>query len=264
MAATASSKAASPAGDSPGGAPQLAALGALAAFSLFLALQPVSRATSSPQSNKASIPGNAPSELAKFELDLVDDEQTPFDDLTEAELPRGGSLMSEGIDAFSAHPRSGHYLRLVPVDHETFADTARRVEPWLRQLRLPVDERVALGPYVDLDPAGKETQVGLRTYVVRTPAIITATDIEYANASRSKSDQRPVVHLRLRPSVVWRFQQATRGAVGKRWAILIDDQVESAPWIRHEIADGNLQIVMGGRGEKDMARARELSRKLFP
>ncbi len=79
---------------------------------------------------------------------------------------------------------------------------------------------------------------GDRVYylVDRTP-VVTGRDLKNARRSLDYETNTPNVSFTLKPEVASRFQQVTRESIGRQLAIVLDNQVVSAPVIQNAIYD---------------------------
>lgn len=90
--------------------------------------------------------------------------------------------------------------------------------------------------------------------LVRSRAIVLIDRVELegddVNDAQTGWDQfnRPVVLLQFKPAGAQRFADLTGDNVGKRFAIVLDRKIRSAPSINERIGGGRAQISMGGGG----------------
>jgi preprotein translocase subunit SecD/SecD/SecF fusion protein len=82
-------------------------------------------------------------------------------------------------------------------------------------------------------------------YVVDDVALMTGEDLVDAQAGFNQQTNEPVVNFRLSTSGARTFGQVTQENVGRPFAIVLDDQVISAPAIREPILGGQGQISGG-------------------
>ncbi len=79
-------------------------------------------------------------------------------------------------------------------------------------------------------------------YVVKRRALVTGEMLTNATAGFDQQTGRPVVNFRFNGEGARRFAAATTANVGKRFAIVLDDKVISAPNINEPITGGSGQI----------------------
>jgi protein-export membrane protein SecD len=85
--------------------------------------------------------------------------------------------------------------------------------------------------------AASETTQGERALVIRKRVMVSGDNL--VDAQATFQDNQPVVSFRFDTVGAKRFGDATRDNVGRRFAIVLDDQVISAPVIREPILGGS-------------------------
>lgn len=104
---------------------------------------------------------------------------------------------------------------------------------------LPAD-RLLLWQYKEEEGA----QVRSYPYVLKDAVVLTGDDINDAQVSMDQYN-RPYVALEFKPTGARVFAEVTGENVGKRFAIVLDRRVRSAPNIREKISGGRASIEMG-------------------
>jgi protein-export membrane protein SecD len=89
--------------------------------------------------------------------------------------------------------------------------------------------------------------------IVKDEVILTGDDVNDANVGFDPRTNQPEVSLSFKPRGARIFDQVTAENVGRRFAIVLDSQVRSAPNIRERISGGTASISMG---TQDMLSAR--------
>ena len=89
--------------------------------------------------------------------------------------------------------------------------------------------------------------------VVKDEVILTGDDVNDANVAFEAQTGQPNVSLSFKPRGARIFDEVTAENVGRRFAIVLDKQVRSAPVIRERISGGTASISMG---TQDMLTAR--------
>ena len=79
-------------------------------------------------------------------------------------------------------------------------------------------------------------------YVLQDSPLLTGEDLTDAQTSFDQRTNEPVVNFRLSSSGAQKFGQVTQQNVGRLFAIVLDDEVISAPQIREPILGGSGQI----------------------
>ena len=123
---------------------------------------------------------------------------------------------------------------------EQFADDAY-VSNWLQDTKRIGRDHKLLWEYRK-DPEGNEVRA--IPYVLKAKVILTGDDI---NDAMVQPDQynTPGVSLEFKPAGGRVFATVTGENVGKRFAIVLDDKVTSAPVINEKIGGGRARISMG-------------------
>jgi preprotein translocase subunit SecD len=81
-----------------------------------------------------------------------------------------------------------------------------------------------------------------QVYVVEEAPLMTGEDLSDAQAAFDQNTNEPVVNFRLNTSGARKFAEVTQKNVGRPFAIILDDEVISAPVIREPILGGSGQI----------------------
>ncbi|MEM1104870.1 MAG: protein translocase subunit SecD [Pseudomonadota bacterium] len=89
-----------------------------------------------------------------------------------------------------------------------------------------------------------DTESGERLLVSNTP-VVTGADVASASQGFDADDNSPVVNFRLNGVGQKRFSDVTQQNIDRRFAIVLDEQVMSAPVIREPIYGGQVQISGG-------------------
>src|SRR5262249_37934712 len=91
-------------------------------------------------------------------------------------------------------------------------------------------------------------------YLLDREAMVTGEDLEDARYSFDAQTQQPEVDFQLTPIGAQKFDKATSANVHKYMAIVLDNNVHSAPQIRERIGGGRAKIDMagGGRSQADI------------
>ncbi|MDB4994721.1 MAG: Preprotein translocase secY subunit, partial [Myxococcaceae bacterium] len=236
----------------------VALLGACGAFALAVVHLPVPAAERGP--------------AAKLELTRVDDTIDPFEHVTDAALPEGEgiSILIESIPAGRGHTARPHYARIMLRDGESAGSATARLVRWVDAQNLLTDG--ARFAYQDVEDFDEETQrshqIGVRTIVLVGEPILRTADVVDAVAvapdNRHAYSLEASVQVTLSPESAARFEDATRGWVDRRIAILIDDKVNSAPVVKSAIGGGHISITMGSAGDPalHLVEAKRLARAL--
>ena len=85
-------------------------------------------------------------------------------------------------------------------------------------------------------------------YLLEKDALVTGEDLQDARYSYDPQTNLPEVNFQLTPVGATKFEKATGANVGKFMAIILDNNVHSAPCIRERIGGGSARIEMGSSG----------------
>lgn len=198
--------------------------------------------------------------IGLLELVPVDDDSDLFRDVEREEKERGSSIRFEVENAPLGPGKSAprYYAAVFARDGEDPGDALRRLHGWAGGLRLPPGERVAfeeLRQY-DEDTATMES-VGWRTYLLAREAILTGRHIDSAKArpdSRDPSHGSWQLDLAFTPEGAVLFEEATGRLIKRRFAIVLDGIVQSAPVIQSRIAGGRAVMTMGAGSLEEQER----------
>jgi hypothetical protein len=186
---------------------------------------------------------------ASFEIVRADDADV-FHGVT---APPGVDLYDERVGE-----RATSYASVAVGGGVTEAAARARLDRFLASVQPPGDGRFAIGHVTDDIGA----VVALRSYVLTGGAVVQSADIEHASAM-SNDDANVLVTLR--PEGAERFAEVSGEWTGRRLAIVIGGDVESAPTVRSRIDGGHVSIYIGPSTDPaNVRRARELAAMLQP
>ncbi len=206
------------------------------------------------------------SQTARLEFKMVDDEVDFFEPQTrvaEENLPKGLRLEVENAPVGPGKTKPSHYAVLVRGEHETMTEAKKRLEEWVATLNVPDDHEIGLEKRMEYDEE-KDVydDVGWRTYYLFSKAEVTGDMISDARAEPDQSDRGMGgwhVAFTLTPVGAERFEDVTEKSLKRRFAIVLDSAVESAPVIQSKIPGGRGQITLGSGSVDDQLRdARKL------
>jgi preprotein translocase subunit SecD len=205
---------------------------------------------------------------AKLEVVRVDDLSDPLADVPDTALPEGSGIeiFYENAPAGIARYQKVHYARIALRTGESKRSAAERLRAFLATVRAPKGARFGLAEVAEVDPdTDKESVVGLRSYLlVGEPILETRDVVDAAVALDDMNDpSRPYVTVTLSDDAAARFEEATRAWVQRRIAIVLDDEIDSAPVVKTAISGGRISITMGmGDPERLLDQAKRLARGL--
>jgi len=129
------------------------------------------------------------------------------------------------------------------LDEAVFLEDEALSDYLLRRDELP-DKTVLMWEYVVNPETGKKVRDPNRYYVLHDEVILTGDDINDASVSMNQYNQ-PYTALEFKPRGGKIFADVTGENVGRRFAIVLDKQVQSAPTIREKIGGGRASIESG-------------------
>jgi preprotein translocase subunit SecD len=215
---------------------------------------------------------------ARLEFKMVDDagSERAFgppalkaDDLPEGE---GIAQYTEGApDGLDANGRKkavkAYYARMScqppKYPNETMLDCLGRFKAWAKTLSVPDDHVVGFEgvtePVEGTEPL-QFKQVGWRTLYLYGRAELTGDYITDASIGQDQQNfGQYYVLLSFSPAGADRFEEVTGANVNRRFAIILDDIVDSAPVIKQKIGGGKATITMGaGDPERQLHDAKQL------
>lgn len=215
---------------------------------------------------------------ARLEFKMVDDAGSEkifgapalkTDDLPDGEgIAQYQETAPDGLEASGGKKATRAYFARMSCQppkypSETMAECLGRFRAWTKTLSVPDDHAIGFEPVTE-PVEGTEPlqfkQVGWRTLYLYTRAELTGDYITDAGVNQNQQNfGEYFVELKFSPAGADRFEEVTGANVNRRFAIILDDIVDSAPVIRQKIAGGSAQITMGaGDREKQLHDARQL------
>ncbi len=205
------------------------------------------------------------SQTARLEFKMVDDDQDFFkqflDNKGDESQPKGLRFEVENAPLGQGKTAPRYYAFMPRAEGEDMRETLKRLKAWAETLRepkdssktpLPADNEVSFEKVSRLDPEkGTWEDEGWRTFFLHAKAEVTGDMIREAQAMPDQSERSLggwLVKLEFTPVGSERFEDVTGKNVKRRFAIVLDGKVESAPVIQGKIAGGTGVITMGAGG----------------
>jgi preprotein translocase subunit SecD len=219
------------------------------------------------------------SQTARLEFKLLDDETDFLADVAKKaskdSLPEGVEFaresapvgLDENGDQISKTITYAYIKRKQGPDGkdtETSKECLERFKEWGSALDPPPDRELGYEIVYKTDPDSlKQTESGWRTYLLKSRAELTGAQVSDAQAQPDQQSGRALggwhVSLTFTESGGHAFETITGANVKKRFAIILDNRVESTPVILTKIAGGHAQITMGAQDPEIQLRdARKL------
>lgn len=211
------------------------------------------------------------SQTARLEFKLLDDDVDFFGPIAKGqgpEVPDDIEIRAEnapvGLDSEGETlSKTVNYAYTDFKEGELSRDALERFKAWASTLELPPDRELGFEIETVIDPNSfKEKEVGWRTYLLKSRAEITGDLIRDAAATPDTSKSALggwYVALTFTDAGGTIFEKITGENVKRRFAIILDDRVESAPVIQTKIPGGHASITMGsGDPQQQLEDSRQL------
>lgn len=193
---------------------------------------------------------------AVLEMRMIDDE-TPFGDtgkpylraLYEAGMVTKG--MGISVNVMGDYPSDNDKGGVIVKDPVAFlAKDLDSLKQFFDNLppewRLPPTHMMAYGRQAFVTRRGHDAETLWQTYVVKSRAEVTGESIVSASVGfDSQSGTIPEVNLKLDRVGADRFEAMSGENIGRKMAIMLDDEVSSDPIFNDRIPGGNVRITMG-------------------
>ncbi|RYZ63776.1 MAG: protein translocase subunit SecD, partial [Proteobacteria bacterium] len=153
-----------------------------------------------------------------------------------------------------------HFVRAVKRETETMLQARDRLKKWVATLNVPDDHQIGYEELPQDPETGKD--VGWQTLYLFSRAEVTGDYITDAMVSQEQNQGvggSYAVSVTFSPAGADRFEEITGANVQRRFAIILDDTVKSAPVIKTKIGGGRASITIGsGAPEKQLEDAKKL------
>lgn len=116
---------------------------------------------------------------------------------------------------------------------------------WVHDAKLLTDDQILAWEYAEDGEKGRTIPM-----VLHADAILTGDDIGNAGVGFDPKTDAPHVSMEFKSRGAATFCTVTGENVGKRFAIVLDDQIKSAPNITERICGGSASISMGGNSDR--------------
>jgi preprotein translocase subunit SecD len=199
------------------------------------------------------------SQTARLEFKMVADEVDFFAPLAEAvqkgteQLPPQVRLQLENAPLGPNKTKPVTVAYFVKPEAQEMNAALAEFRAWADEIAvrygMPDTYQIGFGKHYDYDEETELVEeVGWRTYYLFSKAEITGDMIRDAQARPDQAEGsfgRWVVSMEFTTLGGDRFEEVTGNNIKRRFAIILDDKVESAPVIQGKIAGGSGQITMG-------------------
>ncbi len=202
-------------------------------------------------------------QTARLEFKMVDDDSDFFEKLlSNKDIPARVKFVPENGPLSLEKSRTVYYAEVLKQPNETMNDALKVLQDWSSTLKVPDGNQIAFEKVTSYDSDTDEAQeLGWRTYFLHSQADVTGDMITEAHeGSDTSSGAMPkwVVQLEFSQTGADINERVTSRNIGRRFAIILDDKVESAPVIQSKIS-GSCQITMGADSQaKQLAEVKRL------
>ncbi len=210
---------------------------------------------------------------ARLEFKMVDDEGSRdfFGGYKESDeckptdqkcLPpnQGYRVFDESAPAGPGKSVDSHFVLVNRLDKETQAQALERFKKWASEQNVPDDHEIGFEERTD----DSNEAVGWRAFYLYRRADVTGDLITDAAVQVDQDKMNGYyVAITFNQKGAERFEEVTGANVQRRFAIILDDEINSAPVIRSKISGGRASITMGGGDpEVVLSRAKTLEQLL--
>jgi len=206
------------------------------------------------------------SQTARLEFKLLDDDTNFFE--AEVRNPKNKDVkglrpQQEQVSVGPGKQKSNYYYVLARMEGEDMRQALARFKEWTATLSVPDDHEIGFGKFQEYNEE-KDTieDAGWRTYYLYSKAEVTGDMVRDAQAMPDPSERGLggwLVRMELTGVGADRFEDITEKNVKRRFAIILDQKVESAPVIQTKIPGGIATITMGSANvDQQVVDARKL------
>jgi preprotein translocase subunit SecD len=191
---------------------------------------------------------------ARLEFKMLDDDADFFGKVAPADVPTAENIeiYSENAPAGPGKNVKSNYAIVTKRGEETMLQSLERLKKWTATLNVPDDHVIGFAKREEPDEEGRFVEKGWRTYYLYQRAEVTGEYITDAARAVNTQSGLPEIYVAITfsPAGADRFEEVTGANVQRRFAIILDDVVNSAPVIKGKIGGGHASITMGG-GDPD-------------
>jgi preprotein translocase subunit SecD len=197
-------------------------------------------------------------QTARLEFKLLDDDTDFFGPIAKSaspeSLPEGLSFPREAVsvgmdESGEQKQKTSTYAFIKRGEKETAKQALGRLKEWTQSLDLPPDRELGYELIYETDRTTlKEVESGYRTFFLKSRAEITGDLIRDAQAVPDQSQGsfgQWHVAITFTDQGGRTFERITSENVKRRFAIILDKRVESAPVIQTRIPGGHATITLG-------------------
>ena len=186
------------------------------------------------------------STTARLEFKMVDDNVDYFEAISRSTpasaLPEGVRFEVENAPVGPGRTKPVHFARLTKLPQETMAGAFQRLKHWTDTLQVDPDHEIGFEKVQDFSEENETFDyVGWRTIYLFSKAEVTGDMVRKAEHLNQQTDRGMagwIVSMEFSPVGADRFEEVTAKNIMRRFAIVLDSKVESAPRILSKISVG--------------------------
>ena len=192
---------------------------------------------------------------ARLEFKMLDDDADFFGKIPDTDVPAAENIeiRFENAPAGPGKSVKNNFARINKRENETMLQALERLKKWTATLPVPDDHIIGYEKIEDPDEeTGKFVEKGWRTFYLYQRAEVTGEYITDAARAVNTQSGMPEVYVSITfsPAGADRFEEVTGANIQRRFAIILDDVINSAPVIKSKIGGGRASITMGA-GDPD-------------
>ncbi|MFO0548252.1 MAG: protein translocase subunit SecD [Polyangiaceae bacterium] len=206
-------------------------------------------------------------QTARLEFKMLDDAADYFGTMARTGCPTcteaGVTFRQENAPTGPNKSQPIFFAMMSKREGESINETLVRFKEWAQEnAPTPDTHQIVFGKITEQADDGTFSDTGWRTYYAHSRAEVTGDMIRDARKSADQSDGsfgRWQVNMEFTPQGADRFERITEANINRRFAIILDEKVESAPVIQSKISGGSARITMGqGSSQEQLENATKL------
>ncbi len=202
---------------------------------------------------------------ARLQFKIVDEEGSKIFDENKGKLPKFLEENNLAADAIllqrEKHGNTWSFYLEAKDDAKSGMVGHQILKKFVDTLDIPHNRSVGYNEKTEMDSAGNPTEASTwRTFYMEKNAGITGESVDTANVRNEEDTGKPYVSLTFDQAGASAFSDLTEANVGRRMAIQLDKEVQSAPTIQEKIPGGNCKITLGyGNFDQLFREAKDLA-----
>ncbi|MCC6644364.1 MAG: protein translocase subunit SecD [Polyangiaceae bacterium] len=206
------------------------------------------------------------SKTARLEFKMVDDTVDFMARYYKSDVVKDMPGLRFGKETAPVGPGKTNQItvaQLLKQPNETMKDARARMKQWIATLEVPSDHEVGLTVWRQTDAdTGVEEEIGWQSMYLYSKTELVGDQVRDARVAQDQSRAATgghLVELTFTEAGATHFEEITGSNIQKRFAIILDEVVQSAPRILGKIGGGRCTITMGSSDPaKQLAEAKKL------